>query len=52
MKNCFHGDYFLSYLPANLGILYFFHFYIVGIHALDFLDTQLLLTYTMIGHGV
>ena len=31
---------------------YFFHFLRVGIHALEILDTSLLLGYTLIGHGV
>ena len=51
MKKCFHGDYFKSYLPAKPGI-FFLIFFRVGIHALEILDTQLLLILTMIGHGV
>ena len=44
MKNCFHGDYFKSYLPAKPEILFFFFiFFTVGIHALEILDIQLLL---------
>ena len=50
MKNCFHGGYFKSYLPAKAGIL--FIFFRMGIHALVILDTQLLLNLTMIDHGV
>ena len=52
MKNCFHGDYFKSYLPAKPGILFIFKIFRVGIHALDILDTPLRLNCTMIGHGV
>ena len=53
MKNCFHGNYFKRYLPIKPGIFIFFHFFFkAGIHALEILDTQLLLNYTMIGHGV
>ena len=26
MKNCFHGDYFKSYLPAKPGIFFLFFF--------------------------
>ena len=51
MKNCFHGDYFKSYLPAKPGI-FIFSFFRVGKHALEILDTSLLLGYTMIGHSV
>ena len=50
MKNCFHGDYFKSYLPAKPGI--FPPFSRVGIHTLELLNTQLLLNYTIIGHGL
>ena len=49
MKNCCHGDSYKSYMPAKAGIFYIFR---VGIHALEILDTQLLLNYTMISHGV
>ena len=53
MMNCFHGDYFKSYLPTKPGILFFFFIFLrVGIHALEILDTSLLLAYTLIGHGV
>ena len=52
MKNCFHGDNFKSYLPAKTGIFIFFNFFRVGIHALEILDTPLLLNYTMIGHDL
>ena len=39
--------------PHNRGFFFiFFQFFKVGIHALDILDTQLLLSYRMIGHGV
>ena len=38
--------------PQNQRFLFFFHFLRVGIHALEILDTSLLLGYTMIGHGV
>ena len=37
--------------PQNQGI-FFFLIFRVGIHALEILDTPLLLNYTMIGHGV
>ena len=36
--------------PQKQGFL-FFHF-LVAIHALEILDTPLLLNYTIIGHGV
>ena len=52
MRNCYHCDYFKSYLPAKTAIFIFFHFLRVGTHALEILDTSLLLGYTMIGHGV
>ena len=52
MRTCYHGDYFKSYLPAKQAIFIFFIFLRVGIHALEILDTSLLLGYTMIGHGV
>ena len=52
MRNCYHGDYLKSYLPAKPAIFIFFHFLRVGLHALEILDTSLLLGYTMIGHGV
>ena len=51
MRNCYHGDYLKSYLPAKPAI-FIFHFLRVGIHALEILDTSLLLGYTLIGHGV
>ena len=38
--------------PQTLGFYIFFQFFRVCIHTLDILDTQLLLTYTMIGLGV
>ena len=38
--------------PQNQGFFFFFFFLRVGIHALEILDTSLLLGYTMIGHGV
>ena len=54
MKNCFHGDYFKSYLTVKPGI--FFSFFTEGIHGLDILDTSLLLRYTirytLIAHSV
>ena len=37
--------------PQNQGFL-FFSFFRVAIHALEILDTPLLLNYTMIGYGV
>ena len=52
MRNCFHGDYFKSYLPTKLGILLFFQNFRVGLHALEILDTSLILGNTMIGHSV
>ena len=52
MRNCYHGDFLKSYLPAKPAILYFFHFLRVGIHPLEILDTSLPLGYTLIGHGV
>ena len=52
MRNCYHGDYLKSYLPAKLAIFIFSHFLKVGVHALEILDTSLLLGYTMISHGV
>ena len=50
MRNCYHGNYLKSYLPAKPAI--FFSFLRGGIHALEILDTSLLLGYTMIDHGV
>ena len=53
MRNCYHGDYLKSYLPAKPAIfIYFFIVLRVGILALEILDTSLLLGYTLIGHGV
>ena len=52
MRNCYHVDYLKSYLPANPAICIFFIFLREGIHALEILDTALLLGYTMIGHDV
>ena len=52
MRNCYHGDYLKSYLPAKPAIFIFFIFLLVGNHALDILDTSMHLGYTMIGHGV
>ena len=53
MRNCFHGDYFKSYLPTKPGILLFFFQNVrVGLHSLEILDTSLLLGYKMIAHGV
>ena len=52
MRNCYHGDYLKSYLPAKPTIFIFSFFLRAGIHALEILDTSLLLGYTMIGHGV
>ena len=52
MKNCFHGDYFKSYLPTKPGIFLFSKNLRVGLHALEILDTALLLGYTMIAHSV
>ena len=52
MRNCYHGYYLKSYLLAKPAIIIFFIFLSVGIHALEILDTSLLLGYTMIGHGV
>ena len=54
MRNCYHGDYFKSYLPAKTAIfiIFFFIFLTVCIYALEILDTALLLGNTMIGHGV
>ena len=52
MRNCFHGDYFKSYLPTKPGILLFFQKLRVGLHALEILDTSLILGYTMIAHSV
>ena len=40
MKNCYHDDYFKSYLPAEQGILICFTFFRVGKHALEILDTM------------
>ena len=51
MRNCFHGDYFKSYLPTKPGIIFFLNFR-VGLHALEILDTSLILGYTMIAHSV
>ena len=52
MRKCYHGDYLKSYLLAKPAIFYFFIFLRVGIHALEILDTSLLLDYTLFGHGV
>ena len=52
MKNCFHGDYFKSYLHAKPGILFFLIFFRLCIHALEILDTALLLGYTIVAHSV
>ena len=52
MKNCFHGDYFKSYLPTKPAILLFFQNFRVGLHALEILATSLILGYTMIAHSV
>ena len=53
MRNCFHGDYFTSYLSTKTGILlFFFQNFRVGLHALEILDTSLILGYTMIAHSV
>ena len=52
MRNCFHGDYFKSYLPTKSEILLFFQNFTVGLHALEILDTLLILGYTMIAHSV
>ena len=52
MKNCFQGDYFKSYLPAKPGIFLYFFPNLGGLHALEVLDTALLLGYTMIAHSV
>ena len=52
MKNCFHGDYFKSYLPAKPG--FFFDFsqnFRMGLHALEIIDTALHLGYTMFAHS-
>ena len=52
MKNGFHSDYFKSYLPTKPGIFLCFQNFRVGLHALEILDTALLLGYTMIAHSV
>ena len=52
MRNCYHGDYLKNYLPAKPAIFIFSFFLRVSIHALEILDTSLLLGYTMISHGV
>ena len=54
MKNCLQGDYFKSYLPTKPGIFFYLFFpnFRVGIHALEILDTALLLGYTMVAHSV
>ena len=52
MRNCFHGDYFKSYLPTKPGIILFFQNFRVGANALEILDTLLILGYTMIAHSV
>ena len=52
MKNCFHSDYFKSYLHTKPGIFLFYQNFRVGLHAQEILDTALLLGYTMIAHGV
>ena len=52
MRNCFHGDYFKSYLPTKPGIILFFPNFRVGLNALEILDTLLILGYTMIAHSV
>ena len=52
MRNCFRGDYLKSYLPTKPGILLFFQNFRVGLHALEILETSLILGYTMIAHSV
>ena len=52
MRNCFHGDYFKSYLPRKPGIISFFQNFRVGLHALEILDTSFILGYIMIAHSV
>ena len=52
MRNCFHGGYSKSYLPTKPGILLFFQNFRVDLHALEILDTSLILGYTMIAHSV
>ena len=53
MRNCYHGGYLKSNLPAKPAFFfYFFIFLRVGIHALEILDTSMLLGYTLIGNGV
>ena len=38
--------------PQNQGLFYFFQNLRVGLHALEILDTSLILGYTMIAHSV
>ena len=38
--------------PQNQGFFYFFQNLRVGLHALEILDTSLILGYTMIAHSV
>ena len=53
MKTCFHGDYFKSYLPTKPDTFFlFFSKFQGGLHALEILDTALLLGYTMVAHSV
>ena len=52
MRNCFHGDYFKSYLPTKPGTILFIQNFRVGLNALEILDTLLILGYTMIAHSV
>ena len=52
MRNWFHSDYLKSYLPTKPGILLFFQNFRVGLHALEILDTSLILGYTMNAHSV
>ena len=42
MKYCFHGDHF-SYLPTEPEIFFIFTKILEGLHALEILDTSLLL---------
>ena len=52
MKNCFHGDYFKSYLSAKPGILFFSLFSLELVTCIRDFRHTIASEITMIGHGV